>query len=486
MIKQEFVIKAAMNQKAKSSRPRVLLINPPYCRPLGYIQSFFNLGLGYLASVIQQSNYDVAIYNAELELGLPSLKNYTFAFENNYKNLNAFLNDNQNGQFWDELKEVIDAYNPWFIGISVLTNKNTIVENMVKFIKKHYPDMTICLGGQHPNLFPKEIIANKHVDYVITGEAEETIISLLDFLLGKISSLNSVPNIFYKNSTSIKGFIKKNRIKNIDAIPFPLKDSLLGYEEMPSSWFSGIITSRGCPFSCTYCGSKNLFQKIFIERSVLNVINEIKESNRKFGVSNFYFCDDTFNIKKEHALKIAEEIYRFSNKIVWECNIRLDLIDRELLNVFKKNGCNYIWVGIESGSERILVDIKKGYGKEIIKDQIKIIKESGIKWGGYFMIGFPNETKIEMNQTLQFMHQLAPDHAQINIFNPLPGTEIYDKYVKEVQESLISSSINWSLQSQTSLRNIHHRTDIDKDLKSFVLNIVEEFDAYNLNQKTGM
>ena len=376
MKKQEFIIKAAKDRRKKAGRrKRILLINPPYSRPLNYLQSFFNLGLGSLSSVMQKLGYDVAIYNAELELDLAPLKNYAFAVKNNYRNIKKFLISDEKGPFWDELEEVIKGYDPWLIGISTLTNKNAIVHKIAKYIKNLNPDVKICLGGHHPTMFPLETMSNKYIDFVITGEAEIAIKHLLNYLSGKIKSIHSMPNIFYRDNGNIKGFIKKERIQNIDNFSFPSKVSLLGYEEMPSSWFSGIITSRGCPFSCTYCGTKNIFDKKLIVRSPKNVIEEITNTNNQLGVNHFYFCDDTFNINREHTIKVAEKIGKYSNGISWECNLRLDLIDEEQLDIFKKNGCDYIWVGIESGSERILREIKKGYDKKVIREQVKKIRK---------------------------------------------------------------------------------------------------------------
>jgi len=481
MIKQKFVINAAAERKKKSKSKRVLLINPPYCRPLRYLQYHFNQGLGYIASIIEQMDLDVAIYNADLELDLQPQQSFLYGFEVNYDYIKEFLNDDFTDPFWDEVREIVNAYDPWVIGFSVMTNKYNISNQIAKFIKSFRPDVKIIYGGHHPTLFPLDVLKNSFVDFVITGEGEKPIKNLMDYLIDEKNDLKNINNIYYKKDGKIFGSQKKEREIELDRLPLPLRESLLGYQEMPSNWFSGVITSRGCPFSCTYCGSKNVFGKKIIYRQPKLVIDEMKEMNQKYGVNVFNFVDDTFNVNKNFAIKIANGVGELSDKIKWSCNLRLDLIDSEQLDAFKNNGCVSIWLGIESGSDRILKNIKKGFDKKLIREKVKIIKDSGINWGGYFMIGFPDETRDEMLKTLEFMKELEPTYAQINIYNPLPGTELYNQICNK--NNFFNTEINWSLQSQTSLGNLRLLVDEEGDIEEFVLNIIGRFDEYNLRNK---
>ncbi len=481
MKKQDFVVRAAAERRERSGKRRVLLINPPYNRPLGYSSATFNLGLGYIAAVLEQAGYDVAIYNAELELGLKPQKNYTHAFENSPKYMKAFLKNECTGEFWEELSSVIKAYDPWFIGISTLTNKFTIVEKMTAFIKSLNPDLFICLGGYHPTMFPREVMENKNVNFVISGEAEESIVELLDYLGGKTKDLAPAPNVFYKEKGTIKGTKVKRRIKNIDALPLVARGALLGYEEFPSHYISAMMVSRGCPFSCSYCGTEIMFGKSLYYRSPGNVVKEIENMNRTFGVHRFHFHDDTFNVKKNYTKEIVEKIGAFNTQMEWTCNLRLDLVDDRQLEEFKNNGCRAVWFGIESGSPRILREVNKGIDKETIKKQVAIVKRSGIPWGGYFMLGFPGESKEDMSQTLEFAKELEPDHASVNIFNPLPGTELYRRVFNHIQQD---KKMDWSLQSQTCLENIRLWIKDTDNIEDFVLRLIEDFDEYNSGRKS--
>jgi len=468
------VIEAA-RLKGKGKGVRILLINPPYTRILGYSQNSFNLGLGYIAATTESSDYNIAIYNSELDPSLSSQISYTYALETNSKILKSFYELNDDNIILNELKQVIENFKPTYIGISILSNKLKIALMLTDFIKTINKNICIIAGGHHPTMFPKEILEKKSIDFVVTGEGENVFPKLIKKLISKDNDFSNIANVFYWDKDKIKGYRTKNDFADIKTLPIPRREFLLGYQEMPSNWFSSIISSRGCPFNCAYCGSKNMLGSVIRSRDTKNIIDEVRKMNSELGVTYFWFVDDTFNVKRGFAEEIALKMGEMKEFVGWECNIRLDLTNEKQLEIFKENGCKYIWVGVESGSDRMLKLINKGITKETIRKKAKSLTNSKIKWAAYFMLGLPGETIEELQATLDFIYELKPTHAQVNIFNPLPGTKLFD-YMKN---NKLNDDFDWSLQSQTSISNLALSFEEASKYEAKISEIFQKVDEYN-------
>jgi len=186
-----------------------------------------------------------------------------------------------------------------------------------------------------------------------------------------------------------------------------------------------MMTSRGCPYNCSYCATSVWGKKVRY-RSIENVVREIRMVKDRGGCRQFTFKDDCFTLNKNRVIDLCGTLLKERIAINWECNTRINLIDEEILTKMKKAGCNSIKVGIESGSERVLRFINKKITLDQCKNAAKLLHKIGIHWTGYFMIGLPSETKEEMCQTLQFMKELRPDYASISVYEPFPGTELFE------------------------------------------------------------
>lgn len=461
--------------KGKEKGVRILLINPPYTRILGYSQNSFNLGLGYIAATTENPDFNIAIYNAELDPSLHPQISYTHALETNSKLLEEFYESNEENIILNELKEIIESFEPAYIGISILSNKLKIALMLTNFIKTISKDICIIAGGHHPTMFPRLMLKEKSIDFVVTGEGESVFPKLIKKLISGNKDFSNLDNVFYSDNGEIKGKKTNNNFVDIKSLPIPKRELLLGYQEMPANWLSSIISSRGCPFNCAYCGSKNMLGRVIRSREIGDIIDEVREMNSEFGVTYFWFVDDTFNVKKGFAEEIALEMGKMKDFISWECNIRLDLTNKKQLETFKENGCEYIWVGVESGSERMLKLINKGITKEKIREKTRLLSNSKIKWAAYFMLGLPGETIEELQETLDFIYELKPNHAQVNLFNPLPGTKLFD-YIKN---NKLKSNFDWASQSQTSISNLALSFDKINEYEAKISEIFQKVDEYN-------
>jgi radical SAM superfamily enzyme YgiQ (UPF0313 family) len=193
-----------------------------------------------------------------------------------------------------------------------------------------------------------------------------------------------------------------------------------------------VLTSRSCPFQCTFCAAKKTHGSIFRRKSLGGVIKEVKYLIRQRGIREIHILDDNFTLSKDFVkafcqIKIDEKL-DFS----WNCSngIRLDKIDEETLTLMKKAGCYSVAVGIESGSNRILKHMKKNLNKEYIQKQVDLVRKVGLETTGLFILGYPAETKKDILQTIDFATSLNLTRAAFSVFRPLPGSEMWDYLVK--------------------------------------------------------
>jgi len=322
------------------------------------------------------------------------------------------------------------------VGLTAMTPSINTAITIACHLKKANPDLTIILGGPHATLLPEETLSSSPaIDMVVRGEGEQTTIELLQALEDK-QPLSKILGISYRTD----GRIGSNpaRLKNIDLDSLPF----LGYHLLP--WqrykphpphgralpFAAIITSRGCPYHCSYC-SKPIFGNKFRGQSPERVVEEIAYYKDNFGIKELAFYDDVFTLNKKRAYTIAEEIMKRGLKIGWTCETRVNLVDKDLLNHMKKAGCYAIAYGIESASPEILGTLNKDISTDEVEETIRLTQEAGLQTIGYFMIGCPGENQETIAKTIEFAKKLKVDFAQFAITTPFPGTELYNLYLKD-------------------------------------------------------
>jgi len=219
---------------------------------------------------------------------------------------------------------------------------------------------------------------------------------------------------------------------NLDDLPFPdrtlLKNDLY-HVPLLKSPFTVIYSSRGCPFRCKFCGSKNYWQR-FRTRSAQNVIAEIKECIERFKIRSFRFLDDTFTVNKRRVTKICELILENGWDIEWACLSRVDTVNEEMLKIMKKAGCKQIFYGVESGSPTILEYLRKDQTVEDAVRAFEWTRKAGIQAGAYFILGTPIDKWSTIRETIGVAKKLKPDFVGFNPVIPFPGTELYEELKK--------------------------------------------------------
>jgi len=324
-----------------------------------------------------------------------------------------------------EVLKKIRNFNPDLLAFTVTTYLFYPVLKWISYLKEN-TGLKVLIGGVHMGIYPRETLSHKEIDYGVIGEAENTLPELIKALETK-KPLKNMRGICYKDGNKV--IITKPRalIKNLDNIPFPLRDQLPNekYCSFVSEKknFATMITARGCPFKCIYCEQGNTPYRM---RSAENVADEMEECYNNYKIKEIDFFDPEFTISKKHVIDICKEIRNRGISIAWSCRSRVDTVDNEMLMEMSKAGCYRIYYGIESGVPSILKTLKKGTNLEIIRKNIALTKKNNIMTFGYFMIGSPGETKKTIKRTVKFAKELNLDYAQFSKVSTLPGTELYE------------------------------------------------------------
>lgn len=341
----------------------------------------------------------------------------------------------------------ISDLKPDIIGISSVSQNYTKAIQYAKIIKETF-DIPVITGGIHITLMPQSL--SEHSDLAVIGEGEETMAELMavfnkdrQFKKEKLVDINGIA---YHDNGKIKINPQREFIKDLDTLPFPARD-LLGQKR-----FLSMMTSRGCPFACSYCSSVVLWQRKIRYFSPEYIVDEISELIERYNAIKINFWDDTFIINKKRIRRIVELIKaRGIHKIVeFRCAARADEIDEEICSLLKEMNIIEISMGFESGSARILKEFKGGKASpEKNMQAIEICKKYGFNTGGSFMLGFPSETEQEILQTYQFIKNSKLDAAGAYIVLPLPGTELWNH---ALEKNLVSEDMDFGRLKQLDLK----------------------------------
>lgn len=305
------------------------------------------------------------------------------------------------------------------IGFTAMTMQVNHALEMARQLKIAGYKGKLVFGGPHASVAADHLKKQAFIDAIFIGESEDTFLKYLDFLEGGSAPLERV---WIRNSAgSWEKYSGNTYIKNLDTIPFPARDK---YARRLPIRSINITTTRGCPFKCNYCqpSKQILFGKSVRRRSVDNIISEIEDAVDQFNITQFSIDDDTFTFDKKMVLDFCKKVKRFGFN--WSCQSRSD-IDRETLKKMHAAGCNLIFVGVESGSQRILNLMNKKNTVKRNADFIKTCNEIGIKAWCNMMIGYPGETIDDMKKSLEFVRQTKPSRVGVNQVTPFPGTNLW-------------------------------------------------------------
>lgn len=451
---------------------RILLIEPPFERLMGFYRDYFPISLACLGAVLEQAGHSVLIYDAEHGSDSTYL-----GYRDRSKRYDSWLQalSSDDHDVWREAERLIKDYRPEVVGISVMTVKLAAALKIAKITRSAAPGSKIVFGGPHPTIMPDKVIESGYVDYAVRGEGETTMLELLRALDGDIK-ISDVKGITYDSNNAIVSNPERERIGRISTLPHPARHLLYGLETYSDSDLGLMMTSRGCPFTCTYCSSQCMWGRRVRYRDILDVVDEIEDIRDRYKVKHLTLEDDSFTVNKKRVFQLCDELKKRRIKVRWSVITRIDLLDDEMLMVMKQAGCDHVRVGVESGSDRVLNAINKGIDTEQIRLGAQLLHRHKMYWSAYFMVGLPEETAQDIRLTISLMKEIKPSYSTLSVFTPYPGTAIFEDLVRL---GLASENMDWSKTSHHSPYN-YFSPKIDRhDFEALLAEAEEAFDSQN-------
>jgi anaerobic magnesium-protoporphyrin IX monomethyl ester cyclase len=318
------------------------------------------------------------------------------------------------------------------ICISAVPSSLPFAYRLSKGIRERVRDAIIILEGYHVNADP-DIILEMGIDYGLLGDAEFTMLELCSVIMNEHEVDEHMPGLVINHNGTAE-VNKSAFIKDLDVLPMPAFHKMaIGkyYSASTNKTIMYMFTSRGCPFECNFC--TNPLQKNFRHLSVERTLEQLEHLVYHLSVEWIEFMDLTFTTSRKLTIELCNEIVKQGIKFSWGCETRADLVDRELLIAMKNAGCEKITFGVESGNE----NVRFGTGKKITNkqfvDAFSLCKEVGIKTMANFIIGHPDETEDQVNESISFARKLDPFNVLYIRMTPLPDVDIYEDGVRTGQ-----------------------------------------------------
>ena len=390
---------------------KIALINPSLETKI--YTPWVPLGILYLGTVLRENGYNVELLDAAAK----------------FYDKNDVLN-------W--LKKI----NPDIVGISVFTIAFIPTMNLLKLIKAWNPSVKIVLGHYHPTIEAENILQKygDYVDYCVRGEGEYTFLDLCNFLNKNEDKLPyDIKGLAFRDSNK-KTILTPEAplITNLDTLPIPDR-KLIDFDykwnfsnfEFSKSKLTSILSSRGCPFNCSYCACTKFAKRRFRPRSPENIIKELLLIEQE-GYTELNFVDDNFTLQPKRTIKICELIKKEKIDVNWHTDGRVDQTSQNMLNWMRKTGCKSIWFGFESANQRILDLYNKRTKVSQFNEAIRKARKANIDLiVGLFMLGAPTETLDEVKNTIKFAVNSDIDVPFFNVVEIFSGTKFWDDFISK-------------------------------------------------------
>ncbi|MDO6596407.1 radical SAM protein [Oceanihabitans sp. 2_MG-2023] len=365
--------------------------------------------------------------------------------------ISAYLNENHienhlyDTTFYSKEEQLnfIEKKQPKAIAIytNLMTKINVI--KLVNILKKDakYGFPKIILGG--PDItYNCENYLNTGVDFLIIGEGEQTTLELYQAIANN-KNYSDIPGIAYLENGSVKKTAPRVKMKSLELLPLPNR-AAIPVEKYLDTWKTHhgkssmtISTQRGCPYTCKWC-STAVYGQSYRRRPANMVAQELKMLKETYSPDSIWFVDDVFTVSHKWIKSFHEEVLKQDAIIPFECITRAERLDDEILQLLKEAGCFRIWIGAESGSQKIIDAMDRRVDVNVVKEAIQKTNALGIETGTFIMVGYPGEDEEDIRETISYLKAANPTHFTITIAYPIKGTSLYNEI-----ENKITVQPNW-------------------------------------------
>ncbi len=354
-----------------------------------------------------------------------------------------------------ELQKYLIVFNPDVLAIYVnLMTKLNVLE-IIKFVKSNLNQTKVILGGPEIRYNANDFLTFG-ADYLVIGEGEQTALELITALNEKrYDEIKNIPGLGFKNQHNELIFTaEREKLKEVDSLPFPGRDKinlqlyLNAWKERHGENAISISTMRGCPYTCKWC-SRAVYGLSYRRRSPENVCDELELIQKEYNPDTLWFVDDVFTISHKWLNEFNETLKQRNLKIKYECITRADRLNEEVIKILKDSGCFRVWIGAESGSQKVIDLMNRRVDVNQVREMIRLAQQYEIQAGTFIMLGYPGETEEDIEETIKHLKESNPEYFTITVAYPIKGTELFAEIEAE----------------QTNNFNWENNSDRDRDFK---------------------
>ena len=325
--------------------------------------------------------------------------------------------------------------------ICIYTNLMTKIEviKLIKILKTEkfdYPK--IVLGGPDVS-YNIENYLKARADFLVIGEGEETTYELYNAILNN-QNYKEINGIAFLENEKVIQTQARTKFKELDELPLPNREAI-NMQKYLDTWKNNhgqssmtISTQRGCPYTCKWC-STAVYGQSYRRRPAEQVATEMKMLKEKYNPDAIWFVDDVFTVSHKWLLAFREEVLKQEAIIPFECITRAERLNDEILELLKEIGCFRIWIGAESGSQRIIDLMDRRVDVTVVKEAIQKTNALGIETGTFIMLGYPGETEEDITETIQYLKEANPTHYTITIAYPIKGTSLHNEIENKITKA---------------------------------------------------
>jgi radical SAM superfamily enzyme YgiQ (UPF0313 family) len=376
-----------------------------------------------LSTSIEVPHRDENTKDSHYPLGLIYI--HSFLEKNGFNIETLFLNNVNENICQKTIEEKLSLFKADYIGLQMISHNRLSTYKTLNYLHENYPDKKLVVGGVHATVMYEQILKKFPFIYaIVLGEGEETFLEIVNEK--KLEEIKGIA-FFSREKGEVVKTEKRELIDDLDSLPFPKHELFLHDKKT----LANLLTSRGCPFSCSFCVLDKLSRKRVRYRTANNVVNEIEYILTKFpSVKTIWIHDDAFFLNNKRAIEICEEIVKRNIKTNFICSARFKPISPELISSLEKAGFVQVLFGLESGSEQILNSIHKKITKNDVRNTFQLFKNSTIKITAFLIVGLPGETTETLQETIDFIKEIQEInysyYDDVGILAPYVGTEVYE------------------------------------------------------------
>lgn len=377
----------------------------------------------YLVSPTLQSNVQEQHKNNTYGIGLAYLH---AVIEKAGFSIKTECYNNSDSEFGEKaFTEEFSRLMPEYLLVQMFTMNRVSGFQTIRIARQLKPDVKIIVGGIHATILYDQLLQNFDIDYIVIGEGEITIVELLN-ALDAGNNINTIKGIAYKRDGSVVVNPERELLADLDSLPFPKHELFI----TPDREMACILTSRGCPFKCTFCCLHSVSKRKYRVRSVENIVEEIEYIRSTFkNINHIQIPDDTFTLNQQRAIDFCNGIIRRNIKMRFTCVARIKPASKELFDLMEKAGFTDIGFGLETGSEKLLKDIHKSITTDDVVRTFEMLKDSKINVTTFLIVGFPGETHETVNETIRLVKRLQKikyyEFKGVARLWVYPNTEVY-------------------------------------------------------------